>query len=167
MKKVMLAGFLAAMFLVIAGIFAGMAHAQSITGEAKKIYVDVYVVDSKGNPVPNATVQVLNNLSAVVTSQMTDKNGEVLIVLTSNLTHGAIKVTADGYEGQTISNITLKYNSTAPVYASYLVSLDGNGYIDKAKNIYDEHRTAVIAGGVVIFFLLVLLVLGKGKRIRW
>ncbi len=165
--KAMLAGFLAVMFLVIAGIFAGLAHGQSVTGEAKKIYVDVYVVDEKGNPVPNATVQVLNNLSAVVATDTTNKNGEVLIVLTTNLTGGMIKVTADGYKSKSIQNITLKYNGTAPVYASYLVTLEGNGYMDKAKDIYEEHKVAVVAGGVIIFLLLILLVIGKGKRLRW
>ncbi len=166
-KKILMAGFLAALFLIIAGIFAGVAHGQTVTGEAKKIYVDVYVVDEKGNPVPNATVQVLNNLSAVVTSQLTNEKGEVLIVLTTNLTGGAIKVSADGFESYTIQNVTLKYNTTSPVYASYLVTLQGNGYVDKARNIYEEHKTAVIAGGAVIFFVVVVIAMAKGKRIRW
>lgn len=166
-KKILMAGFLAALFLIIAGIFAGVAHGQTVTGEAKKIYLDVYVVDEKGNPIPNATVQVLNNFSAVVTSQLTNDKGEVLIVLTTNITGGAIKVSADNYDAKTINNVTLSYNATSPVYASYLVTLGGNGYMDKAKSIYDEHKTAVIAGGAVIFFVIVLLVLGKGKRIRW
>ena len=161
-KKIMMAGFLAAMFLVIAGI----AHGQTITGEAKKIYVDVYVVDEKGNPVPNATVQVLNNLSAVVSSEMTNKNGEALIVLTTNITQGAIKVSADNFESKTINNITLSYNATNAVYQSYLVTLQGHGYMDKAKNIYEQHKMAVIAGGAVIFFILLLLVIGK-KGNRW
>ena len=165
-KKVMMAGFLAALFLIISGIFAGMAHGQTITGEAKKIYVDVYVVDEKGNPIPNATVQVLNNFSAVVSSDTTNTKGEALFVLTTNLTGGAIKVSADNYQSKTIENITLKYNNTNAVYASYLVTLEGNGYTEKVKNFYDEHQTAVIAGGAVIFFVIIILA-ATNKKKRW
>ena len=169
-KKVLMAGFLAALFLIIAGIFAGVTHAQTLTGEAKKIYVDVYVVDEKGNPVPNATVQVLTNMSAVVSSQTTNSEGEAIIILTTNLTNGAIKVFADNYGAKTIDNVNLSYNATSPVYASYLVTLGGNGYVDKARNIYEEHKTAVIAGGAVIFFVIILIAIGtknKGSRKRW
>ncbi|NPA75271.1 MAG: carboxypeptidase regulatory-like domain-containing protein [Euryarchaeota archaeon] len=167
MKKALMAGFLIAMFLVIAGVFAGLAHGQTFTGEAKKIYVDVYVVDENGNAVQNATVQILNNLSAVVSTGQTNSDGEALFILTTNLTGGEIKISADGYDTQTIQNVTLKYNSTAAVFASYSVTLHGHGYVEKAKSLYDAHKTAIIAGGVVIFFVLILLVIGKGKRVRW
>ena len=156
-KKIFLAVSLAAIFLVIAGIFAGIAHAETIpTGG---IYVKV--INEDGKVIQNATVELISNSSQIIATGETNKTGEILFSGSMANFTGIIKITADGYKDKSID---ITYNNTK-AYA-YTAILQSTGYINKAKNIYEQHKMAVIAGGAVIFFILLLLVIGR-KRIRW
>ena len=156
-EKLILAGFLAVMFLVIAGIFAGIAHAAELTPGT----IHISIQNKDGKAIENATVKIINNSSQILGEYKTNKSGEVDISGLSNFT-GVIQITADGYKEKDI-NIT--YNNTKSY--SYEITLEYDSLTAHAKSIYEEHKTAVIAGGAVIFFIIVLLVLGKSKRIRW
>ena len=160
-KLIGMAVFVIALILSIAwAVTAAGANAEVEAGK-----VAVFVIDEKGNAVENATVQLISNTSQIVKSGITDKDGKVVFDMgtTANFT-GIVKVTADGYKAAQ-ENIT--YNNTKGY--SYLIQLkkDTSGYIDKAKDIYNEHKTAVLVGGAVIILLLVLAVMGNSKKIRW
>ncbi len=163
-KKLMMAGFLAAILLAMAGIIS-FASAENVG--VQKGYVAVVVYDEHGNPLPNATVQILNNASQIVKTGVTGNDGRIIFNMNgvSNFT-GVIKVTAKGYK---VAEDNITYDTTANEGYSYVFHLEKNssGYVDKAKDIYAQHKIAVIIGGGIVLLLALLMVFGRGKKVRW
>ena len=126
----------------------------------------VHVQDIYGNSIPNATVSIeKSNLT-----YLTDKAGDVTIYLGSggNFT---VKVSKNEYQ-TVVKNITVAENSTVTLTITLIRNStetnDGNtDPIDEAKDIYEEHKTAILVGGAIIFLLLILAVMGSSKKIRW
>ena len=162
-KLIGLAIFVIALVLGMAVMVSVAVHGENSTVAPGKVVVFVY--DEHGNAVQNATVQAITNTSQIVKSAITDKNGMVILDMSTSANFtGIIKVTADGYKDAQ-ENITFN-NTQGYAYTFHLIK-DSNNYIDKAKNFYDEHKTAVIAGGAVIFLLIILMVMGGSKKIKW
>ena len=158
------------MAILVIGLILGMVFGVSMAmgTDAKVInpgQVYIKVIDENGDPVENATVEAITNTSQIVKSSLTDKNGEVILDMStsSNFT-GIIKVTKDGYKD---AQVNITFNNDKSYAYTFTLEKSSNNYIDKAKDIYEEHKTAVIAGGAIIILLLLFVVLGGGKKIKW
>jgi len=94
---------------------------------------------------------------------LTNAKGVAILTIGTNFT-GIIKVTADDYK---TAQVNITFNNTKSYAYTFILKKDTSDYVDKAKDFYNEHKTAVIAGGAIIFLLLILAVMGSSKKIRW
>ena len=158
MKKMVLAGFLAAVFVIMAVIVSGAAHGAEV--QTGQIYVKV--LNSQGQAVENASVELIKNTSQTIASGTTNKTG--VVIFSGNIANftGIMKISADGYKTQEI-NIT--YNNTKAY--TYNVVLHYASYKDAAKGIYESHKLAVVAGGAVVILIIALIVMSVKKKVRW
>ncbi len=163
-------GKILAMAILVIGLILGMTFAVvSVHGadvqslQPGEVYVKV--LDENGNPVENATVQAITNTSQIVKSGLTDKNGVVILNMntSANFT-GIIKVTKNGYESAQ-ANIT--FTKTKTYAYTFTIEKGSSKYVDKAKDIYNNHKTAILAGGAIVILLLLFVAMGGSKKLKW
>ncbi len=163
-------GKILAMAILVIGLILGMTFAVvSVHGadvqslQPGEVYVKV--LDEHGNPVENATVQAITNTSQIVKSGLTDKNGVVILNMntSANFT-GIIKVSKDGYESAQ-ANIT--FTKTKTYAYTFTIEKSSSKYVDKAKDIYNNHKTAILAGGAIVILLLLFVAMGGSKKLKW
>jgi len=148
--------------LILAMAWAVTAQAEDAT-QLSPGQVYVKVIDEDGNAVANATVQAITNTSQIAVTGLTNAKGVAILTIGTNFT-GIIKVTADDYK---TAQVNITFNNTKSYAYTFILKKDTSDYVDKAKDFYNEHKTAVIAGGAIIFLLLILAVMGSSKKIRW